>query len=267
MSRVLVVTDPYWNSFSRESSSLYELKCYIPFLKNGVFPYFETYEGPSAEFTLWYGEILKNGNYESIILTFPYASFIDDIKKDFSKIIVLGGAVDYPEKSIRHVANGNSAALIKAGSELCRLWLEGGRRPVIVFWKRDQSYSEELSALRKGWGDQNPEVLESNLLLLDRDSSDIQGKLKSLYNKIDFQNEKWSLFVFAEPALTEVFKTWPYEENVYGIVASQDNKVLPENVKGIIHRDFAGMIEGAARLSSKDSVEKTVTVNAVFKNR
>ena len=267
MSKVLVVTDPYWNSFSRESSSLYKMKRYISFLKKGVVPHFETYEGPSAEFILWYGEILKSGNYESITITFPFASFIDDIKKDFSKIIVLGGTVEYPDKSISHVVNVNSAALYKAGSELYRLWSEEGRRPVVVFWKRDQYYSEELSALKKGWGDQSHEILESNLLLLDRDSSDILGKLKSLYNKIDFQNEICSLFVFAEPALTEVFKTWPYEENVYGIVATQDNKVLPENVKGIIHRDFTGMIEEAAFLSGQDSRKKTTTVNAVFENR
>ena len=267
MGKVLVVTDPYWNSFSGSSSFIYQIKSYIPFVKSGVMPHFETYTGSSAEFMIWYDELLKRDDYESILVTYPYALFIDDIEKDFSEITVLGGAVEYTGKNIKHVVNEYSGAFYEAGRELYRLWSEEGRRPVVVFWKRDQHYSGEFSALKEGWGEQNPEFLESNLLILDGNSSDRQGKLKSLYNRIDFQNGLWSLFVYAEPALAEVIKTWPYEADVYGILVSQDSKVLPQNVRKIICRNFAGMIEEAARLSGQDSGEKTSVVNAIFKNR
>ncbi|OQY34153.1 MAG: hypothetical protein B6241_05555 [Spirochaetaceae bacterium 4572_59] len=262
---VLIVTDSFWNDFSAGSSTFYNVKNYLNVIRGGIRPDFVTYQDPLQDFPLWIQDQTAKKEYKSLILTTPFASYLQ--KADASiQTVIMGGFVKLSNSDYNQIISANKKAFFDAGAMLKSQWLDEERLPVVLLWKGDGDFEENYQALLEGWGDEDG-ILTNNILILEQDISDSEGKINSFYKRFDFRNGKWCLFAAAEPALGEVLKTWPVEENIVGILMSADHDFLPKNIQYLIVRDFMGILSAAADLCATESVTQTVTVNTLFIKR
>ena len=266
-SSVLVLTDPHWEFFNNQADRGYNFFKYWTFIKRGLVPHFETYEGNQNDFSPWFDHLYENTKYRAVITTVPYRdSLAENLPESVKTTVVMGKDYTDPDSDSCLVGSRFSDAFGRAGRVLKEKWQKENRIPLAVICRGTENFDSEYEALLSSWGDDR-DVLIDNILIFDLSSADAEAKLNSFYNRFNFKEGQWTLLAAAEPFFSEILKTWPTEDNIEGILMSPDHKYLPDNIISLIVMDNREMLTVAASLVKDERKGASEAVEARFINR
>ena len=256
--KVLVLSDPGFDSFAEQSMGFYNLRRELLFRINGYNPEFVPYD-PDESYEEQVEILIESGHYKAVVTGVAPAVRVDI--PEGVKSILIGGSSELGVSFSGQVNSTSDQALQEAGQYMKKRYLEDGLLPLAVIYNYG---NDAVSTLLSGWGPEEPDLIKDNILEIDGWSEELRDILDDYFGEYDFDSEGYLLLAYCAPVMRELLNSLALTGNPGLILEIPDDSLFSNKPEALIVHDYKGLLRTAAAMLKSDEGPELQKVADLF---